>query len=91
MNILCSLPKLCFVCLILIRNVNAWFGRDISFFDIVDLNKDGIITKEEGHTNPNKTIVKEWMILENMVPEYVLKEGLTRRELYELSRTYGKI
>ena len=62
----------------------------ISFFETADLDKDGRITEEEGLTNPNKAIVKEWVSILEDVPKSHLKNGLTRSEYEEYLRNPGK-
>ena len=79
---------LCLISLFLATNVNSWLPPEgITFFEVVDRNKDGIVTEEEGLTNPNKYIVKEWVALLHKLPMHVVKGGITRREFYDALRS----
>ena len=77
--------------LFLFQNANSWDSPSgISFFDVVDSNKDGKITEEEGLTNPNKAVVKEWVKLLEKFPKHIVERGITRKKFDDLSRPDGK-
>ena len=73
---------------ILVTHVNSWLPpKGMSFFEVVDRNKDGIVTEDEGLTNPNKYIVKEWVALLQKLSMYFVKRGITRREFHDALRS----
>lgn len=87
------LGSLCVICLFLFTNANPFsLPRGMPLFDMVDMNKDGVITNEEGLTHPNKAIVKQWLLLLKKIPKRALQDGLTRKEYYKLlSKQYSKL
>ena len=76
------------ISLFLIKNGNPSLSG-ISIFEVVDVNKDGIVTEEEGMTNPNKAVVKEWVSLVENIRKYVVDGGITHKEFYDLSSPDG--
>lgn len=73
------------ICLFLFPNANPYLlPSGMSLFDMVDMDKDGIITKAEGLTHPNKAVVKEWVLLLKKIPKRGLQDGLTRNEFHDL-------
>ena len=75
---------------ILVNDTFSWKSPSgVSFFDVVDLDKDGKITEEEGFTNPNKAIVKKWVALIGSIPLASIEDGLTRKEFEDYLRKPG--
>ena len=76
------------ICLFLLENANSWLPPSgMSLFDALDMNKDGIITQEEGLTNPSKAVARKWVTLLEKIPKSVVERGITRKKFYDLSST----
>ena len=81
MKLFICLGLLNLISLFLIKKSHQWKSSSgVSFFEVADVNKDGKITEEEGLTNPNQAIVKEWVAILEKIPKHLLIEGLTRLE-----------
>ena len=77
-----------------LRNERSWNSEaGLLPFDAVDMNKDGIITEEEGLANPNNAVVKQWVALLEKIPKDAQEGGVSRKEyeyLYRVTEEAGK-